>query len=370
MEFVFYSPTKVVFAPGAMDSASDHITGRRVFIVTDKNMVKLGLVKRLTDSLEKSEVKIFDEVDPNPSDTSVDKAADIARRWGADTVVGFGGGSPMDVAKGAACLATNGGKLSEYRRGGTRIFEKPGIPIVCIPTTAGTGSEVTFAGVYSFVEYGFKAGIVTPHFYPKIAIVDPELTYSVPPRITAATGLDALTHAMESYIGNKHTPQSDGMALVAIKAVLENLEVCVNTGEHTARENMAMASLVASHASSQAEIGLGHAAGYPITELYHLEHGFACAMFLPYEMTAAAQFSIKRMELLAAYCGLGSTEKLSFEICNLLVKCGCPTKLSDIGFKSEDENKIISDTMGARYIQNTPGGMTRENLSKIIDSMV
>ena len=370
MEFTVYSPTKVIFAPGAVNQLATLIpNGKKIFIITDKNMVSLGLVSRLTKNLSSWACTIFDEVEPNPTDATVDSAATMAKKWGADVVIGFGGGSPMDVAKGVSCLATNGGVLADYRRGTGKMFESPGLPVICIPTTAGTGSEVTFAGVFSFPAYGFKAGIITPYFYPSVALVDPELTYSVPRRITAATGLDALTHAMESYLGNKHTPQSDGMALVAVKTILDSLGQSIETGDHTARENMAMASLVASHASSQAEIGLGHAAGYPVTDLYHLEHGFACAMFLPCELALATVYNRERMLLLSRYCGFDAIGSFSAAVTTLLHLCQCPMCPSDVGYRPGDEEKIITDTMNARYIQNTPGGMTIKKCREIIDKI-
>lgn len=366
MNFNFYSPTRVLFGAGRLKELPEHLPSGKILVVTDATMEKLGFVDKLRALLPGREIAVFSDVEPNPSDCSVNQAAKLAVEFGASAVIGFGGGSPMDVAKGAACIATNGGELDDYRRGGTRTFQKPGLPIICIPTTAGTGSEVTFAGVFAFQNGALKTGIVTPFFYPVLAIVDPELTYSVPPRGTAATGLDALTHAMESYFGQVDTPQSDGMALVAIRLVLDNLEQVVKNGGDTyAREQMCIASLVASHASSQAEICLGHAAGYPVTTHYHLEHGFACAIFLPETVRLAAIHRPERVANLCRYCDLPDAAALTSRIEALLDSVGCPRTLKELGGTPDQVPELVQAAMGARYIGNTPGGMTQPQLTEI-----
>ena len=371
MNFQFYSPTRVLFGAGRLKELPEYLPHGKILLVTDETMEKLGFVSRVKHLLPGREIAVFSDVEPNPSDRSVDRAAALAAEFGASAVVGLGGGSPMDVAKGAACLVTNGGNLADYRRGGSRIFQRAGLPIYCIPTTAGTGSEVTFAGVFAFENGKVKTGIVTPFFYPALALVDPELTYSVPPRGTAATGLDALTHAMESYMGQVDTPQSDGMAMVAVQKVLQYLERAVKNGEDTqARQEMCIASLVASHASSQSEICLGHAAGYPVTTLYHLEHGFACALFLPETIRLAALHRPERMADLCRFCGLPDIQAFQHRIKSLLKQVGCPLTLKELGGTSAEIPELVAAAMGARYITNTPGGMTEEQLTEIFKNLM
>ncbi len=278
---------EIIFGEGAasqLGSAAKKF-GSRVLLVVDPAIVKAKLLEPLTAPLRSEGLRVFtfSDVEPEPWVETADEAGRIAREEKCDSVIGAGGGSAMDVAKAAAVLATNPGKASDYQ--GLDLVKKPGLAKIMVPTTAGTGSEVTFTSVLSRKKPKMKAGINGKYLFPEIAVLDPALTLTVPPLVTATTGMDALTHAIEAYTSLQASPMSDTTAREAIKLIGANLRTAVHEGENlTARSNMLLGSLLAGTAIANAGVGAVHALAYPLGGSFRVPHGTANGLLLSYVM--------------------------------------------------------------------------------------
>jgi alcohol dehydrogenase len=267
---------------GLLDAVRE-IGGSRVTVVTDPGVRGTGMVERLAAPLREAglAVDIDDNVKPNPRDTDCDTGAARAKEHGTDLVVAIGGGSPIDQAKAIAMLVTNGGGARDWQR--HRPFDVDPLPLIAIPTTAGTGSEVTTVAVITDTERMFKMTLGDPRMAPVTALVDPELTVSVPSATTAATGMDALTHAIEGYTATIHNPLSDAMALQAMRLIAEHLVAAVDDGANLhAREGMMYASTIAGCAFGNTDVGAVHCISEAIGGLYDTPHGVANSLFLPW----------------------------------------------------------------------------------------
>jgi alcohol dehydrogenase class IV len=223
--FTFHIPTRIVFGRGEISRIGEFIDPRakNILIISDKNVPrKSGAVDKIIASLKGCQCLVFDEIEENPSFDSVQKGAVYATENRADLVIGLGGGSPMDAAKGIALLVRNSGELTAYVGG--KELEKSPLPIVCIPTTSGTGSEVTPFAVFSDPEQGEKVGYSRPELFPRVSIIDPELTYSMPEEVIVNSGLDALIHSIEAYLSTESFPLNDRLALHAIEISIANLK--------------------------------------------------------------------------------------------------------------------------------------------------
>jgi alcohol dehydrogenase len=257
--------------------------GARITVVTDPGVRGTGMVERLVQPLREAglAVDIDDNVKPNPRDADCDAGAARAKEHGTELVVAIGGGSPIDQAKTIAMLVTNGGTARDWQR--HRPFDQDPLPLIAIPTTAGTGSEVTTVAVITDTDRMFKMTLGDPRMAPAIALVDPELTVSVPPATTAATGMDALTHAIEGYTATIHNPLSDAMALQAMRLIAEHLVPAVDDGTNLrAREGMMYASTIAGCAFGNTDVGAVHCISEAIGGLYDTPHGVANSLFLPW----------------------------------------------------------------------------------------
>ena len=256
--------------------------GSRLTVVTDAGVRAAGIVDRVLAPLAAAgiPVDIDDTAQPNPKDVDCEASARRATAFGADLIVGVGGGSPLDAAKTVAMLMTNGGAARDW--GFTRPFEADPLPVVAIPTTAGTGSEVTTVAVVTDTEKKFKMTLGDPRMAPAVALVDPDLTMSVPPATTAATGMDALTHAVEAYTCRVSNPVSDALALRAMRMIAANVETAVRDGsDRAAREAMLTASTIAGMAFGNADVAAVHCISEAIGGLYDTPHGVANSVFLP-----------------------------------------------------------------------------------------
>jgi alcohol dehydrogenase len=284
--FSIIQPTALRFGVGAAQGLPDMVRqlgGSKVFFVVDPGLVKAGLVEQVTAPLKAAGLPfvLYDQVTPEPGLALADKGAKLAKKAGADCVVGMGGGSAMDVAKAISILLTNGGKAEDYL--GLGKIKKPGLPKIMIPTTAGTGAEVTFTAVFINEKTGSKGGMNGDPLYPDLAILDPALTVSMPAQVTATTGIDALTHAIEAYVSTQGHPLSDMYALQAIELISENLPLAYANGNNLeARANMLMGSLLGGKALATAGVGLVHAMAYPLGGMFGIPHGLANAVLLPY----------------------------------------------------------------------------------------
>ena len=302
-------PTLLV-GPGSSGRLGQAIAGfghRKILIVTDSIISKLGLLNGLTDALTAggAQFVVFDEITPDAPIPLVQKGIDFYKDQGCDAIVAFGGGSSMDASKAIAVAANNPKPLNQLA-GYLKGLRTP-VKIYAVPTTAGTGSEVTVAAVISDPVNHKKLVIVDPRMVPKMAALDPTLMTGLPPHITAATGIDALTHAIEAFVGNWTTPYSDGMALSAVGLIFENLRTAYTNGTNLeAREKMSLASTYAGFAFTRANVGYVHAIAHQFGGLYHTPHGLANAIMLPLVLKYSYPAIIDRLALLAIAAKIGT----------------------------------------------------------------
>ncbi len=283
--FEFLLPTRIVFGNGVIKNIGSEAQklGRRALIVTDKGVRQAGWIDAIADSLTASGVamEIFDAVEPNPRDTTVHKGAAMAKDFGCDLLVGVGGGSPIDTAKAIGVIVAEGGIIQDYE--GLDKVSKPIMPLMAIPTTAGTGTEVTFWAVVTDTERKFKMSVGSPLMAARIALVDPEITFSLPAALTASTGLDALVHAIEAYTALAAQPVSDALALSAIEIIGQNIRPAYANGENAeARYNMMLGSMLAGIAFGNSDTAGVHCMGEAMGGLYDIGHGISMAICLPY----------------------------------------------------------------------------------------
>ncbi len=302
-------PTLLV-GPGSSGRLGQAVAGfghRKILIVTDSIISKLGLLNSLTDALTAggAQFVVFDEITPDAPIPLIQKGIDFFHEHDCDAIVAFGGGSSMDASKAIAVAVANPKPLNQLA-GYLKGLRAP-IKIYAVPTTAGTGSEVTVAAVISDPVTHRKLVIVDPRMVPKMAALDPTLMTGLPPHITAATGIDALTHAVEAFVGNWTTAYSDGMALSAVGLIFENLRTAYTDGKNLeAREKMALASTYAGFAFTRANVGYVHAIAHQFGGLYHTPHGLANAIMLPFVLKYSHPAIVDRLALLAVAAKLGT----------------------------------------------------------------
>ncbi len=284
MEFSFRMPVRIIFGKDAVKeigSAAKKLGGKKILLVSDYHLPKISEKIKNLLLREKLKVTIFNEIKSEPSVEIVDKATAIAKKKKCDLIIGLGGGSSMDVAKAVSILLTNKGKAKDYQ--GQNKVKKAGVPKIMLPTTSGTGSEVTVTSVLSRGKG--KAGINSPYLFAELAILDPVLTLSLPDEVTASTGMDALTHAIESSTSKSTSPIVDIFAFRAIELINKNLLKAVKDGKNIkAREGMLLGSFLAGIALANAGVGAAHALAYPLGGIFHIPHGVANALLLPYVM--------------------------------------------------------------------------------------
>lgn len=286
MSTTFFLPPVNIIGKNALQDAISHIQGHGLkhgLIVTDSFLSKNGVVKKIADMLDQQGIKtnVFDGTHPNPTVTNVNDGLKILKENNCDFVISLGGGSPHDCAKGIALLATNGGEIKNYE--GIDKSDKPQLPLIAINTTAGTASEITRFCIITDETRHVKMAIITPHVTPILSVNDPALMAGMPPGLTAATGMDALTHAVEAYVSTAATPITDACALKAVTLIEENLRNAVRNGQDMqARENMAYAELLAGMAFNNASLGYVHAMAHQLGGFYGLPHGVCNAVLLPH----------------------------------------------------------------------------------------
>jgi alcohol dehydrogenase class IV len=293
-------------ASGRLGQAIAGFGHKRILIVTDAIIVKLGLLKSLTDALEAggAEYIVFDEITPDAPIPLIEKGIEFFTSHDCDAIVAVGGGSSMDASKVIALAVANPKPLRQLA-GYFKGLRNP-IKIYAVPTTAGTGSEVTVAAVISDPEKEQKLVVVDPRLVPKMAALDPELMTGLPPHITAATGIDALTHAIEAFVGHWATSTTDDLALSAVGLIFENLPIAYNDGKNLdAREKMALASTYAGLAFTRANVGYVHAIAHQFGGKYHTPHGLANAIMLPHVLRYSRPAIVDRLALLAVRTKVG-----------------------------------------------------------------
>lgn len=286
--YTYKMPTELFCGRGAAGKVGEKVLelgGTKAFVVTDNGVVGTGLLSVIEDSLKSANISyvIFDEVESDPSIETVANGTELLKEAGCNIVLGIGGGSSMDVGKAVAAMATNPGKIFDYV--GIDKIRNEGLPYIAIPTTSGTGSEATYWSVLTDKKTRFKTGVGGWKMMPTLAVLDPLLTKSLPPKVTAITGMDALTHAMESYVSKSTQPISEGLAIHAMKIITRSLRKAVANGDDIdAREDMIMGSLIAAMAFNVTRLGLAHALASPLGANFNIPHGLANAVLLPHVM--------------------------------------------------------------------------------------
>ncbi len=345
-----------------------------VLLVTDAGFLRTGLVQPVIDSLETEQLKvsIFSDVIADPPEAIVLQAVANARDLQVELVVGLGGGSSMDVAKLIAILAGSDQSLSTMY--GIGNVKGRRLPLIQIPTTAGTGSEVT---PISIVTTGAttKMGVVAPQLYADIAILDAHLTTGLPAKVTAATGIDAMVHAIEAYTTkHKKNPLSDMLAVQALKLLWNNIdEACTNGGNLAARQAMLLGAMLAGQSFANAPCAAVHALAYPVGGIFHVPHGLSNSLVLPHVLRFNASNAAELYAELAAIiapAATGTAEQRCHAMINamedLAVRVGIETRLSQVGITEKDLDQLASDAMlQTRLLGNNPREVTREDARAI-----
>jgi len=354
--------------------------GTKAIIITDRILVKLGLVEKGKESLEKEKIQVdlFEGIEYEPTIGIIEKALAIVRKNRYDFVVGFGGGSALDAAKIISCLAKNEGKVIDYI--GTNKIQRAGLPFILVPTTAGTGAEVSPSSVVTDEKDGNKKVVSDNKLLPDICIVDPLLTLSVPPKLTAYTGMDAFCHALGCYISKKANPLSDGLAIDAIHLISNSLRRAVMNGEKDveARYNMALGATIGMIARVNSGGGAVHGLSYPLGTKYHLAHGHCISLLIPWVMEYNADSATTKFIRVAKVMGerteglveIKAAEKAVEAIKTLLKDIGIFQRLREIGVKKEDfpEFADIVYTFSYRHIEANPKFLTKEDIVKIFEN--
>jgi len=376
--FSFTGAKKIVFGNGELLKLAGHIKdlhAKNPLVVIDKNLAKTGVLEQIEKILLPGGIKftVYDKVEPEPPIELADEGAKLAVKNKCDIVIGVGGGSAMDVAKAIAVLATNKGGAVDYL--GLNKVPGPGLPKIMIPTTAGTGSEVTFTAVFVRKNLKKKEGMNSPYLYPELALLDPELTLSLPAAPTAHTGLDALCHAIESYTSVNSSPMSEMFSLEAIALIAENLRTCVHDGRNIiAREKMLLGSLYAGIGLANAGVTAVHSLSYPLGGKYGVGHGLANTMMLQAVMAFNLPAALEKFTDIAVAMGEcvdGLPEReaayLALEAVEALIEdCGIHATLAQFGIKEKDFPALADVALTvARPLENNPRKITKEDMIAI-----
>jgi alcohol dehydrogenase len=349
---------------------------RKILLVTDAGLLATPFPATVKSLLAEHEVDVFGDIESDPSIETINACADYVRKHGFDLLIGLGGGSPIDATKCASVLATNPGSAQDYL--GIENVPHPGIPKILIPTTAGTGSEVTNVAVLSLKAAHTKKGIVSRHLFADAAILDPELTVGLPPAVTAATGMDALTHAIESYVSRFAQPLTDHFALEAIRLIGRSLRTAVHNGQDLpAREDMLTGSMYAGLAFCSAATGMVHGLAMPLGGQFNVPHGIANAVLLPYVMRHNLVAALDRYRNVAIALGervehlsvrqgaeqaIAAVEALSADI-------GIPSHLDDLAIPKSAIADLARDGMSnVRQVRPNPRNVTYEGLTSILQA--
>lgn len=376
---IFYSPTKIIFGNGTVNALPQEIKpfGKKVLVITDSFIAKTEIVKGVMKSIESAGVKVglYDGVFPEPPLESVDNGVKFAIDGGYDVIIGVGGGSSLDVAKGISIVAANGGKVIDYV--GMDQVPKPGLPKILIPTTAGTGSEVTRVFVVTDNTDNTKKVVYTVHNIADVALIDPLLTLGMPRSVTADTGMDALVHAIESYVAVSASEFSDPLAEKAIRLIAKYLPVASVKSDNTeARYYMSLAATTAGLAFASGGLGAVHALAYPLGTEFHMSHGKSNAIMLPYVMEYNLPGNFERYAKIAELMGedvknLSDAEnalKAVDAVKRLLEIVGTHPSLRDYGIKKEDLPKLVEGGMNqSRLFVPNPRNLTKEDVEKIYE---
>jgi len=377
----FQLPKKILFGVKSSENVgieAETLGGKTAFLVTDKNLEKTGIPAKIEESLVSKgfDVDFFDGVEPEPVLETAENVASTARRKKYDIVVGVGGGSVLDMAKVAAMSLTNPEPMRNYV--GVDLVKNPSVPSILLPTTSGTGSEVTNVAVLTIAEDELKTSIISPYLFCNVAIVDPSLTYGLPPRLTASTGLDALSHALEALISINANPITDSLAIEAVKHIFANLPKAYESGDPESREGMCLGSLIAGMSFGNAGVCLGHAAAYTFAVSHKVSHGTSCGLVLPYVFKFCASSIPWKLPRIAEAVGIDA-ESLRFEemglaisesVLGLIDKLLMPKRLRDLNIPQSEVPKLAEKLLGfSRLIKRTPTSLSLSDAVKLFEMM-
>ncbi|NGT58431.1 L-threonine dehydrogenase [Clostridium perfringens] len=375
MSYKFFMPAISLMGADCLKDAGDQVGElgfKKALIVTDKVLGQIGIVKKVTDVLDNKNIEyaIYDETKPNPTVKNVNDGLALLKEKECDFVISLGGGSAHDCAKGIALLATNGGEIKDYE--GVDKSKKPQLPMVGINTTAGTGSEMTLFAIITDEERHIKMALVDKHLTPIIAVNDPMLMLAMPKSLTAATGMDALTHAIEAYVSTSATPITDACAEKAIELISNYLVNAVENGEDVeARDMMAYAEYLAGMAFNNASLGYVHAMAHQLGGFYNLPHGVCNAILLPHVQEYNKATSASRLAKIAKIMGgniEGLTDEQGADLCIDMIKSlsqtiGIPEGLGVLGVKESDFETLATNALNDACSLTNP---RKGNLEEVI----
>ena len=316
----FQVPTKIIFGPGTLiqikDIVEEELQAKNPFLVTDKGILESGIAGRVTSQFP--DMPVFNEIEQNPKHPTIDRAGDMVRQLKPDLIVGLGGGSALDAAKAIALLATNPGQIEEYE--GRAKYSVPPLPVLAIPTTCGTASEVTWVAVITHTGRKFKMSIKGPLMFPAVALVDPDLLTTLPPSLVASTGMDALTHAIEAYTVKPASSITDIFARASLKYVFQSIEEAFEDirGNKKARERIMLGSMLAGFAFGNSDVGGVHCIAESVGSLLDTAHGVANAIFLPYVMEFNLPVSARRFAEISRLAGIHEVD--DYEAAQMLIQ--------------------------------------------------
>lgn len=375
-DFNFKIPQNIQFGMGILKKLPEILKedkSSHVFLVSDRGLEKIGVVDKVKNIVEASGIKCTTYLDviPNPTIAVVNEAATLYKKCGATSIIALGGGSPLDVSKAVGVLSTFGGEITEYE--GLNKVPGPIIPIIAIPTTAGTGSEVTASSVITDESRNYKFSIVSYETLPKYALLDPELIMTAPASIAAACGVDALIHAIEAYLSKQASPFSDAMAEKAMELIGKNLRNFIdNRANEEAAAGMMLGSNFAGIAFAWARLGNVHAMSHPVSAFYHVPHGIANSVLLPTVMQYNAITDNGRYEKIYNYIKENNNNTTDFKpeiLIDTLKKLnndlGIPSSLKELGVKEESIEEMSIDAMKSGNVLANPRATTLEDMIQL-----
>ena len=375
MQWEFNLPVKLVFGSGKRNDLAkyiDEIGGSRGVLVCGNSFCKNGVADEFLRLGGGKIVEIFSDIRPNPTTDNVNDCVRLMREVDADFAVALGGGSPMDCCKAACAIVKGDDKIEPYHSLGKPISAKEAIPMIAVTTTSGTASEVTNISVLTDINKNLKQPMNDPAMYPKIAVIDPELTLTVPPQVTASTGLDVLSHAIESYWSTLNQPICSACSIYAARLVFEWLEKAYTEPENlTAREKMAEASIVAGVAFSHPRTTGSHACSFPLTNIYGIPHGEACAFTLDYfvKFNAKHADSDGRLDALAKDCGFDSAYEMADEISAMKKRMGMRSRLSEIGCTSDEQIAELTKKSMSMLMKRNPIELSESDIGEMYNKL-
>ena len=368
----YWLPTEIIFGEGELDHLSEHVpeSAKKILIISgSKALRSQGVLDRLQAMLGIEKVVFYEGVPSNPVPQDIDNAVNAAVSNQCDVVIGIGGGSVIDVAKCVALLSTQPAPVKEFLKGDQDI-KTPGIPCIAVPSTAGTGSEVTkWATVWDPIEKR-KYSLDHDFLYPKVALVDPTLTYSMPGWVTATTGLDALTQAIEAYWSKASQPTSDMYALAAVRKIISNLKDAFDSNDPLARREVAAGSLMAGQAFSNTRTTICHSLSYPMTANWGIVHGQAVSITLPVFLEANAEVLAEKIDPLLEALEVPRLGDGVSSIRNLMEAIGLKIRLSDLGIDEVGLSRVIDEGYYPERADNNPVKYTSQEIRLLLQEIL